>query len=153
MPTTELVRIGIKFTLWEVQFKSSKDPLYIDQFGIPHDGYLVVNEFRVEIVEVVPVFSTHDRFMHFGWRATCEEGLEFRNDPPCWYILNQPDKPYREFKEACSAYNSRAAVWITTTHQLAKPRDAYICVNHNYAFDSSRGENCHQCSLGNYPRM
>ncbi|MBA3678816.1 hypothetical protein H0W80_01295 [Candidatus Saccharibacteria bacterium] len=153
MPTTELSRISEQYTLWEIRFKGRHDPLYFDQFGRRQDGYLVVNEYRVEIVEVIPVFSTHDIFMFHGWLATSQEGLEFRTDPDgSWYILNQPDKPYRQFGEACTRYNSRAAVCITPDGQLAKPRNAFICVDHDTAFDPNHKKGCHECNMNRkYP--
>lgn len=153
--------IGYTFTLWETNYES---PLFIDQMGIPREGFRVEREVEVTVTEekFVPgqLDLQHEQYP-YALKAVAADGEEFfcnwdsdsvnKNSRPLgksWYTLG--DNKYGFFENAIDQYNMRGIAFVTREGERAIPAGIIICEKHSKAFaprdkDTSRG--CHECSL------
>ena len=140
--------LGRKLILWQTEFSRSA---YTDQFGASHEGYKVLGEFAIEIVETRKVKNCWADGFSEGWRAVTPDGIEFTCNwevfpddsiTPTFY-WQRPDQSYMfvfDHVDAEQAVNSWL-IFATPEGNKAIPTGFKKCNEHNIWYDKS----CWKC--------
>jgi hypothetical protein len=151
--------VGRTYVLWKTEYES---PAYVDQMGIGREGYRVLREVEVTVVEekfAPGQISLMQNRRPYGLRAVAEDGEEFFNNwnstaDNCgplgvgWYTLT--DKKYVFFHDAYTEYNKQGIGFVTPEGERAIPKGIMICEKHGEGFaprDEGTGAGCHECYL------
>lgn len=143
--------------LWQVADASNA---YVDQFGIPHRGFVVLDQIAVMVVEKQSVPSLTDSTEHEALRAASMQGKEtFTRDwggfiessmaPGFYWDYRKDDRGIWRPVDACMAYNLKLFLpYVTPDGQRAVPLGADICRVHDYASLGEKG--CIGCRVKAY---
>lgn len=153
--------IGHTFTLWQIEYES---PAYVDQMGIPREGYIVQREVEVTVTEekfVPGQLNLQHESSPYALKAVAADGEEYfcswDSDPEKhdsrplgkdWYTL--VDGKYGFFKNAVGQYNTKGIAFVTLAGERAIPAGIKICKPHGKAFaprDEGTHKGCHECYL------
>ena len=133
-------RVGEKLVLWRTEFSLSA---YKDQFGIPHKGYVVLEEHEVTIVEEREVPCMWDRNeTDYGYRATNSNGKEFTcnwesfpddsTTPMYYWNIEQKNENWFQWVDAIQACNY--FLHVDKDGSRKYPINSTLCNKHNIAY-------------------
>lgn len=135
--------VGRKFTLWRTEVRS-KDSAYKDQFGIPHRGFVVLEEIQVEMV------SERTEGETVFWTAFAPDGRAFlaqRGDGIYWQPRQEECGVWRPV-DACRAYNLDLGMpYCNPEGEKIFPTGAEKCEIHDQAFIADDSVGCFDCYL------
>lgn len=145
------------FVLWHVEDLSQG---YVDQFGIPHRAFVVVEHIPVMVVQKRAVLSLADGKQHEALRAVSMQTREaFTRDwagfvagsmaPGFHWDYRKDERGIWRPVDGCMAYNLKLFIpYVTPDGQRAVPMGAEICRMHDQAFLGDRG--CIGCRVEAY---
>lgn len=151
--------LGRTFVLWQTNYES---PAYVDQMGVAREGFRVLREVVVTVVDekfVPGQGNLLQSISPYALKATTGDGEEFFNNwgsssdssrslGDNWYTFK--DKKYVHFENAYNLYNKHGLAFVTVEGERAIPQGIMICESHNYGFhpdDVATRKGCHECYL------
>lgn len=147
-----------KVVLWRAEFRTNA---YVDQCGLFHDGYVVLEEIEVKIIDSVMVKGDYSGEVHphqIGYRARTEDGRLFEcnwEDWPdtctinpywLWYELDANRTEIVEQWYNAEAVAGRRGHPYVQDNQLKIPPLPY-CEAHMMCYNKDDGLGCYRCEI------
>lgn len=148
--------VGKKFTLWHEDYRLNA---YKDQMGVTREGYVIVAEYEVTVVQErhdVPYMWGPEK-NGLGLRAVTHEGDEFTrnwvqfpddamNPSYYWDALELRGEIWQPV-DAAQAYNRKSTAYVRPDGTRAVPAGVDICPIHDHTYYGSHGHTCFKCRI------
>lgn len=145
--------IGRKLVLWRREYKRDA---YEDQFGLLHEGWIVLEQIPITITEVrndVP--AMFGETFHQGLKAISKNGEVFTCNwdvypddtmtPTFYWDCRKDERGLWTPEDGVQAYNFKWVISITPDGKKAVPLGAKVCKKHDYAYLKEFG--CYLCKV------